>query len=236
MKPWVKHTLATGLFVIGVGGSIAYNQFVAPYIGSQWVYVAARSLDANTPIQPADWKRVRIPKDQVSPGAITDVSKLTGTYTSQAMSQNQQFTELDTQPNPFTITPGTVDVPIPSSWIAAMSPTLRQGDYVDIIPLAQSQAGAGASSTLALQKGMNASGNTTLSHILVLSVHTSSNQEVMNQPPSGSQSVGARQNGTGTPSNLDLKMTTEQAQFLANLVLQKYQLLIVGVAPGADNK
>ncbi|MCL6601014.1 MAG: flagellar biosynthesis protein FlgA [Alicyclobacillus macrosporangiidus] len=229
MKPWLKYATATTLFVIGVGGSIAYNQFLAPYLGSRWVYVAARQLEANTPIRDSDIKRVRLPKDEVSPDAVTDVTKLTGAYTAQAMSQNQQFTALNTQPNPFTITPGTEDVPIPSGWIAAMSPTLRQGDYVDIIPMAQPQQ-AGPGQTPLVAGGVDTT-KPVLSHILVLSVHTSSNQEVTNQPPGGSQTVGARQNGSGTPSVLDLKMTNDQAGTLARLIQQKYQLLIVGVAP-----
>ncbi|MCL6446163.1 MAG: flagellar biosynthesis protein FlgA [Alicyclobacillus sp.] len=234
MKPWLRYTVATTLFVIGVGGSVAYNQFLAPYLGSRWVYVAARQLEANTPIRDSDFKRVRLPKDEVSPDAILDVTKLTGAYTAQAMSQNQQFTALDTQPNPFTITPGTEDVPIPSGWIAAMSPTLRQGDYVDLIPMAQPQQ-AGQGQTSPVTGGVDTT-KPVLSHILVLSVHTSSNQEVTNQPPGGSQTVGTRQNGTGTPSILDLKMTTEQASTLAGLIQQKYQFLIVGVSPeGAQN-
>ncbi|MCL6441888.1 MAG: flagellar biosynthesis protein FlgA [Alicyclobacillus sp.] len=230
MKPWLKYSIAATLFVVGVGGSVTYNQFLAPYLDSEWVYVAAQPLDANTPIQASDWKRERIPKEQVSPGAITNVSDLADAYTSQAMSQNQQFTALDTQPDPFTITPGTEDVPIPSSWIASVSQTLRQGDYVDIVPLAPSQSG----STPAPRNAMNASTNShkTLNNLLVLSVHTSTNQEVTNQPqPSDTETVGARHNGTGTPSNLDLKMTTAQAQLLTSYIEKRYQLLIVGVTP-----
>lgn len=159
-------------------------------------------------------------KSHVSPGAITNWQTLTGLYTSEAMSANQQFTAQDTEDDPYVITPGTEDVPISPSWIASVSPTLRQGDYVEIIPIAE-------------QGGTPLVGNTNeaLNHLLVLSVHTSQNTEVVNASNSGPQTVGAINNGTGTPNIVDVKMTTVQAGLLQQYVQAKDQLVIVGVTP-----
>lgn len=225
MKSWVRYTLATTLFVVGVGGSIAYNQFVAPMLTSEWVYVARTQMPADTPIQAADVERIRVPKSEVSPDAITNAEGLIGAYTAQPVDQNQVLTALDTEPDPFTITPGTEDVPIPSTWIASVSETLRQGDYVDLIPIAQPQAGANNVGTLT-----TTSEASEFKHLLVLSVHTDNNAEVTSQQTAAPQSVGARGNGSGVPASVDVKMTTAEAQALASLIQEKYQLLIVGVS------
>ena len=219
IKPWVKYTAAMLLLVGGVGGSVLYNQFWQPMMNSQTVYLATNSLPAGTPITSNDWREVSMKKTHVSPGAITDWETLNGLYTAQAMSANQQFTALDTENNPYTITPGTEDVPIAQSWIVSVSPTLRQGDYVKIVPI----AGQGSVPFSGNAVGLS------LDHLLVLSVHTTQNMEVMNASPNGPQTVGARDNGLGTPSIIDLKMTALQASELKMYVQEKYQLMIVGV-------
>ena len=240
MKAWLKYSIATTFFVVGVGGSIAYNQLLEPYLNSESVYVATHNLSADAPIQTGAWTRERLLKSQVSPGAVTNLAELAGMYTAQPMSANQQFTVMDTESDPFTITPGTQDVPIPSSWIASVSETLRQGDYVDITPLAQSQGTTTASptwsaSTTASSPSTISPGNVSLNNILVLSVHTSNNQEVTNAaPPTGTQTIGTLYNGTGNPSNIDLKMTTAQAKLLTSYIEQKAQLFITGVASGNE--
>lgn len=227
MKPWLKYTIAATFFVVGVGGSIAYNQFLAPTLSSKWVYVAPSSLTANQPV-PTNYVRERIPDDQISPGAITNPALLKGMYTSQAMSAKEQFTSLNLESNPFTITSGTKDVPIASDWIAAVSETIRSGDRVELIPLVPQQQSRQKATNLAVVPPSNAQAN--LDNLLVLSVHTTSNQEVVNQPPStGPQTIGARTNGSGTPSELDLKMTTAQAQTFAQDVQNGDKFFIWGV-------
>ena len=220
IKSWIKYTAATLLLVGGVGGSVLYNQFLQPMMNSESVYLATNSLPAGTLITNNDWREVSMKKTHISPGAITNWETLNGLYTSQSMSANQQFTKLDTENDPYTITPGTEDVPIAQSWIVSVSPTLRQGDYVKIIPIA-GQGNAAFTSN---------AGGLSLNHLLVLSVHTSQNTEVMNASNNGPQTVGARDNGSGTPSIIDLKMTALQASELKMYVQEKDQLMIVGVA------
>ena len=219
MKSWLKYTMAATVFAVGVGGSIAYNQFLAPYFTSEWVVVAAKPLGPNQPIA-GQFVRERLPDPDVSPGAITQVAQLSGEYTTGRMAQRQQFTTLNVQPDPFTITKGYEDVPIPSGWIEAVSDTIRQGDEVSIVPLFP-QNGIQPGSVLL---------HTDLNHILVLSVHTQNNQEVLTSPQTGVQSEGTREFGTGSPANLDLKMTTKQAQALARYIAEGEKLFILGVA------
>ena len=219
MKPWMKYTMAATVFAVGVGGSIVYNQFLAPYFTSQWVYVATTPLGPNKPIG-NQFVRERLPDSAVSPGAITQMMQLQGNYTTQRMAARQQFTSVNVQPNPYTITKGYEDVPIPSGWIAAVSDTIRQGDDVSLVPLSP-QNGLQPGSVLL---------HTDLNHLLVLSVHTQNNQEVLTSPQVGVQSEGTRQFGTGSPANLDLKMTTKQAQAVARYIAEGEKLFILGVA------
>ena len=222
MKSHWKTTIAAGVFVIGVGGSVAYNQFFAPYLNSEWVLVASTSLPANTPLIASDWKRVNMPKDLVSPGVVTNPGALQGMFTTQVMLPNQPFTGLAIQSSPFTITPGTEDFPIPSSWMVSVSPTIRQGDQVNILPIPSKSASA--------HKGQ--AKLVTLHHLLVLSVHASNNTEVTTPPPMvGTQTVGTRYNGSGTPSTVDVKVTTGQARMLTREVRNQDQFIIVGVSP-----
>lgn len=221
VKSWLKYTLATAFFVVGVGGSVTYNQFLEPYLNSEWVYVATQNLSANTALQPTDWLRERVLRSEVSPEAITNKNQLLGMYTIQGMTSLQQFTTATLQSNPYAITSGTVDVPVSSTWIASVSDTLRQGDYVTLIPIEKMTASNSANLVTPTMD---------LSNLLVLSVHATGNEEVTTPPSSaGSQSLGTRYSGTGTPSNLDLKMTESQAQEVATDVQQNDQFLVLGM-------
>ncbi|WP_436664466.1 SAF domain-containing protein (plasmid) [Alicyclobacillus acidoterrestris] len=246
MRTWVKYTIAGAVFVIGVPGSIIYNQYLSPYFKDETVYVATKTLSANSPLVEKEtngavvsyFEAEKLPRNQVSPGAITNPVELEGLYTTQAIAKNQQITNLDVEENPLALTPGTQDVPITSSWIAAMSPTIRQGDYVKIIPLPPSQTNiavtnepnptVGANQTNGKQiKSLQdlETANSSLDNIPVLYVHTSDNQEVTNAQ---NGTVANRDNGSGIPNNLDLKMTNAQATLLAQYVQQGYKLFIWG--------
>ncbi|GMA65649.1 SAF domain-containing protein (plasmid) [Alicyclobacillus fastidiosus] len=237
MKTWVKYTVAAAVFAIGGPGSIAYNQFLSPYLNDETVYVASQNLGANSPINTSDFIALQLKRTEVSPNAITDPTQLEGMYTTQTMSKNQQFTSIDIEQNPLALTPGTQDVPITSSWIAAMSPTIRQGDYVKIVPLPPTQTSIAVSPNV---NGKNPNGNnqpinslqdlenanSSLDNIPVLYVHTSDNQEVTDA--SSSTTPTSRDNANGMPNNLDLKMTNAQAETLAGYIQQGYKLFIWG--------
>lgn len=218
MKVWVKYTMAASIFLVGGPGSVAYNQFVSPYMNDQTVYVATANLSADTPITSYDFRGIPLKRSHVSPGAITNPYSMIGLYTTEAMSKNQQFTALTLEPDPLTLTPGTQDVPIPSSWIAAISPTIRQGDFVKIVPMPPTQTGSVPQQSLPVH-------SRTLNNIPVLYVHTSSNQEVQNESVSPGTPL-ARDNGSGIPNNIDLKMTNAEADQVAKDVQQGDKLFI----------
>lgn len=236
MKAWAKYTIAGVVFLIGAPGSVVYNQYLSPYLNDQTVYVATTNLNTNTPVSVQQngkilvyFKPEKMKRTQVSPGAITNPQQLIGLYTAQSMSENQQFTNLTVEPNPDAIMPGTQDVPITSSWIAAMSPTLRQGDYVKIVPIPPNQTSVSVSnqsSSLSLQ---DLAGNQSpLDNIPVLYVHTTDNTEVTNAGTTSDSSM-ARDDGSGMPSNIDLLMTNTQASLLASYIQQGYKLFIWGI-------
>lgn len=239
MKAWVRYSAASVTFVVGVGGSVLFNQVIEPNMNSTWVYVAANTPEMTTtdsvrivpqlvpgqsvPGQNANL--VKMPTNLVSPNAITNRTELASLYTSQILSPNEQLTTTNTEADPYTLTANTQDVPVSPQWVMSVSGTLRQGDYVDLIPIQTQQNQA--TSTKSFQM-------TAFHHVFVLSVHTSQNTEVQNYVAPGTapgpQGIGARQNATGTPSEIDLKMTAQQALLFANDVQNKDQFLIYGVA------
>lgn len=224
----MKYTLAGLLFVIGVGGSMMYNAYVAPKLDSETVWVAKSDLSPDTPLSPSDWMKESMPRQDVPVGAVSNVQELEGLYTSEHLSPKQVITVDEIQSNPFTITPGTRDVPLAESWIASMSPTLRAGDFVTLTFLPSTMgSGTGKPTTLPTLSS--------LTHVLVLSVHTSNNQEVVTTPPiTGPSGVGAPVNGLGVPNEVDVKLTTSETNELAQAIAEGEKLLISGSAQGGQ--
>lgn len=215
MKSAVKYTLAGMLFVVGIGGSIVWNEFVAPKLNSEAVWVATESLSPNRMLGPAQVHKEMLPRSDVPMGAVTHVQAWLGEYTTESLTPRQVLTTADLESDPFAITRGTEDVPLDASWIASVSPTLRAGDRVTL--------------TFLPSQGAKTGRLTSFSDVLVLSVHTSNNREVVTAMPThGPSGVGAPVNGIGVPNEVDVKLTQDQMLALAEAVARGEKVLISG--------
>ncbi|SFV03662.1 SAF domain-containing protein [Alicyclobacillus macrosporangiidus] len=243
MKPWLKNTLAGATLLVGVGGTIVYNQYLSPIINDAPAYVATRNIEPNTVIQAGDIKAVHVPRAIVVPSAISDPNAIVGKMAAQTIVVNQQITPVDLETDPLVPQKGQYIVPIISQWIAAMPDSLRRGDKVTIYvrPAPSSTSGTSPTAPPAVSQHSTpaptapnnfmsqVSQEPLLQDVPVEFVRNGSNQEVQNAPPVtlGGGVLAERQNGTANPSEMELLMTKTDWDKLYAAVQANNQLVFV---------
>jgi hypothetical protein len=231
LKTWHKNAIAATFVVLCAGGSVVYDQLLAPKLKDATVYVATHPLAANHIITSADVRPILIDRSYVSPTAVTDEQQIIGKMAAQVIAQNQQITADQLESDPLVPGPGQYIAPIMPNWIAAVPDSLRRGDKVNIYAYPPHSPGGAPTPTGSMVSNLVQSQMPILTDIRVEYVRNGSNQEVLNAPPVtiGGGALGERENGTATPSKLELLVTQDQWNQLYSTVKAGNQLVFVYV-------
>lgn len=220
MKLWLKNTLAGTVFVFGIGGTIAYSNWLRPILNDQKVYIAKSTLAPNAVIGSNDWTATRIPRSDVPVGALTSPTSFVGKMARATIPQRGIFTDSNIENNPLAITTNTQVFELTSSWIADVPDSLRRGNEVYIYVL--------QNTTPATPTNIHQAETTAplLSNVPVEFVHNGSNQEVLNVNPPSSGDLGTRANGTSVPSKVELKLTDSQVNQIMSAIASQEKFIL----------
>lgn len=132
MKVRWQMIAAVAIMLIGIGGLIAYDYYVRPYVLAKTIVVAKEEIAENQVITTEMLTMMSVPNDLVPSGAIFDPKEVAGKSAIISVGTGTMLTR--SMVDIYGVHPGEGEVifPIPKEAIYAVNGSLRKNDVVDI--------------------------------------------------------------------------------------------------------
>lgn len=216
--------LALLILLIGIGGQLAYDFYLRPYVFARKVIVAKTEISLNKLITADDIAYMSFPNELVPDGSFTNPADIVGRSAVVTISQGSIITMhlIDDE-----LYPGENQVifPVPKESIFAVNGSLRKRDLVDISLYRSFDSSFSGSENPAF---MTYSLTPLFEKVPVVFAMTEDNQNVKDTEKGD---TNQRETSTGRVVNVELLLTKEQRNILIDKISEGYKLWLSRVSP-----
>jgi Flp pilus assembly protein CpaB len=209
--------VAVVIMLTGIGGLIAYDYYIRPFVLAKSVVVAKEEIAENQAITSEMLAMARVPNDLVPTGAIFDPEDVLGKSALVTMGTGTMLTQTMVDMHDLYPREGEVIFPIPKEAIYAVNGSLRKQDVVDI-SLVQEQA---------KQEGQEETSGPIIEKARVVYARTEDNQSVKDTEKGD---VNQRETATGRVAAVEILIAKEDRDMLIREIGKGNRLWIARVS------